>query len=224
VSIVGPTEARPADGLAVDFVVESDRAQLSTTTKLVQAWISRDSQENINYTERLSCSSISEYDNQASPSLDQPRLTRKYQLHRTPQLFRGLSGSPCGGSPVARGIFHLPLPRSEPCRTVMVLVVLIGAFAHLDCMPSDIRSPRCGPRNSQRRPALCGFRKEVSAGLRCAFVKIPDHRHCRPLRTLARGHAVAAQRQELVLFQLVELHPLLPREPFNRIADWRGSS
>ena len=29
VSIVGPTEARPADGLAVDFVVESDRAHLS---------------------------------------------------------------------------------------------------------------------------------------------------------------------------------------------------
>jgi NADPH:quinone reductase-like Zn-dependent oxidoreductase len=29
VSIVGPTEARPADGLALDFVVESDRAQLS---------------------------------------------------------------------------------------------------------------------------------------------------------------------------------------------------
>jgi NADPH:quinone reductase-like Zn-dependent oxidoreductase len=29
VSIVGPSEARPNDGLAVDFVVESDRAQLS---------------------------------------------------------------------------------------------------------------------------------------------------------------------------------------------------
>jgi NADPH:quinone reductase-like Zn-dependent oxidoreductase len=29
VSIVGPAEARPADGRAVDFVVESDRAQLS---------------------------------------------------------------------------------------------------------------------------------------------------------------------------------------------------
>jgi NADPH:quinone reductase-like Zn-dependent oxidoreductase len=29
VSIVGPPEARPADGRAVDFVVESDRAQLS---------------------------------------------------------------------------------------------------------------------------------------------------------------------------------------------------
>ena len=28
-TIVGPAEARPADGLAVDFVVESDRAQLS---------------------------------------------------------------------------------------------------------------------------------------------------------------------------------------------------
>jgi NADPH:quinone reductase-like Zn-dependent oxidoreductase len=28
VSIVGPPDARPADGLAVDFVVESDRAQL----------------------------------------------------------------------------------------------------------------------------------------------------------------------------------------------------
>jgi NADPH:quinone reductase-like Zn-dependent oxidoreductase len=28
VSIVGPSEARPADGVAVDFVVESDRAQL----------------------------------------------------------------------------------------------------------------------------------------------------------------------------------------------------
>jgi len=33
VSIVGPTEARPPDGLAVDFVVESDRAQL---TEIVQ--------------------------------------------------------------------------------------------------------------------------------------------------------------------------------------------
>jgi NADPH:quinone reductase-like Zn-dependent oxidoreductase len=33
VSIVGPSEARPADGLAVDFVVESDRAQL---TEIVQ--------------------------------------------------------------------------------------------------------------------------------------------------------------------------------------------
>ncbi|MDK4717951.1 NADP-dependent oxidoreductase [Rhizobium sp. CNPSo 3968] len=28
VSVVGPVEARPADGLAIDFVVESDRAQL----------------------------------------------------------------------------------------------------------------------------------------------------------------------------------------------------
>jgi NADPH:quinone reductase-like Zn-dependent oxidoreductase len=33
VTVVGPTEARPADGLAVDFVVESDRAQL---TEIVQ--------------------------------------------------------------------------------------------------------------------------------------------------------------------------------------------
>src|SRR5262245_36248984 len=33
VSIVGPTEARPANGLAVDFVVESDRDQL---TEIVQ--------------------------------------------------------------------------------------------------------------------------------------------------------------------------------------------
>ena len=33
VSVVGPVEARPADGLAVDFVVESDRAQL---TEIVQ--------------------------------------------------------------------------------------------------------------------------------------------------------------------------------------------
>src|SRR3977135_3166079 len=29
VSVVGPPEARPADGVAIDFVVESDRAQLS---------------------------------------------------------------------------------------------------------------------------------------------------------------------------------------------------
>ena len=29
VTVVGPPEARPADGLAVDFVVESDRAQLN---------------------------------------------------------------------------------------------------------------------------------------------------------------------------------------------------
>jgi NADPH:quinone reductase-like Zn-dependent oxidoreductase len=33
VSIVGPAEARPADGLAIDFVVETDRAQL---TEIVQ--------------------------------------------------------------------------------------------------------------------------------------------------------------------------------------------
>jgi len=33
VSIVGPVEARPADGIAIDFIVESDRAQL---TEIVQ--------------------------------------------------------------------------------------------------------------------------------------------------------------------------------------------
>jgi NADPH:quinone reductase-like Zn-dependent oxidoreductase len=36
VSIVGPTEARPADGLALDFVVESDRAQLSEVVQRVR--------------------------------------------------------------------------------------------------------------------------------------------------------------------------------------------
>src|SRR5881296_1674274 len=36
VSIVGPPEARPADGLAVDFVVESDRAQLSEVVQRVR--------------------------------------------------------------------------------------------------------------------------------------------------------------------------------------------
>jgi NADPH:quinone reductase-like Zn-dependent oxidoreductase len=36
VSIVGPTEARPADGLAVDFVVEPDRAQLSEIVQRVR--------------------------------------------------------------------------------------------------------------------------------------------------------------------------------------------
>src|SRR5437588_2255455 len=36
VSIVGPPEARPADGLAVDFVVESDRAQLSAIVQRVR--------------------------------------------------------------------------------------------------------------------------------------------------------------------------------------------
>src|SRR5512132_4238429 len=36
VSIVGPVEARPADGLAVDFVVESDRAQLSEIVQQVR--------------------------------------------------------------------------------------------------------------------------------------------------------------------------------------------
>ena len=35
-SIVGPAEARPADGLAVDFVVESDRAQLSQIVQRVR--------------------------------------------------------------------------------------------------------------------------------------------------------------------------------------------
>ena len=36
VSIVGPPEARPADGLAVDFVVEADRAQLSEVVRRVR--------------------------------------------------------------------------------------------------------------------------------------------------------------------------------------------
>ncbi len=36
VTVVGPPEARPADGLAVDFVVESDRAQLSEIVKRVR--------------------------------------------------------------------------------------------------------------------------------------------------------------------------------------------
>src|SRR5215211_1280188 len=36
VSIVGPSKARPADGLAVDFVVESDRAQLGEIVQRVR--------------------------------------------------------------------------------------------------------------------------------------------------------------------------------------------
>ena len=36
VSIVGPPEARPADGLAFDFVVESDRVQLSEIVRRVR--------------------------------------------------------------------------------------------------------------------------------------------------------------------------------------------
>jgi NADPH:quinone reductase-like Zn-dependent oxidoreductase len=36
VSIVGPVEARPADGLAIDFVVESDRAQLGEIVQRVR--------------------------------------------------------------------------------------------------------------------------------------------------------------------------------------------
>ncbi|NKL52565.1 zinc-binding dehydrogenase, partial [Rhizobium leguminosarum bv. viciae] len=36
VSVVGPVEARPADGLAVDFVVESDRAQLCEIVQRVR--------------------------------------------------------------------------------------------------------------------------------------------------------------------------------------------
>ena len=36
VSVVGPPEARPADGRAIDFVVESDRAQLSEIARRVR--------------------------------------------------------------------------------------------------------------------------------------------------------------------------------------------
>jgi NADPH:quinone reductase-like Zn-dependent oxidoreductase len=36
VSVVGPTEARPADGRAVDFVVESDRGQLGEIVQRVR--------------------------------------------------------------------------------------------------------------------------------------------------------------------------------------------
>ena len=36
VSVVGPVEVRPADGLAVDFVVEADRAQLGEIVQRVR--------------------------------------------------------------------------------------------------------------------------------------------------------------------------------------------
>ena len=36
VTIVGPPEARPVDGLAIDFVVEADRAQLSEIVERVR--------------------------------------------------------------------------------------------------------------------------------------------------------------------------------------------
>ncbi|HEX3935484.1 MAG TPA: zinc-binding dehydrogenase, partial [Puia sp.] len=36
VSVVGPVEARPANGLAVDFVVEADRAQLGEIVQRVR--------------------------------------------------------------------------------------------------------------------------------------------------------------------------------------------
>src|SRR5690349_9687050 len=36
VSVVGPAEARPADGVAIDFVVESDRAQLGEVVQRVR--------------------------------------------------------------------------------------------------------------------------------------------------------------------------------------------
>src|SRR4051795_12010819 len=37
VTVVGPPEARPADGLAVDFVVEADRAQLREIVQRVRS-------------------------------------------------------------------------------------------------------------------------------------------------------------------------------------------
>jgi NADPH:quinone reductase-like Zn-dependent oxidoreductase len=36
VTIAGPTEARPADGLTIDFVLVSDRAQLSEIVQRVR--------------------------------------------------------------------------------------------------------------------------------------------------------------------------------------------
>ena len=35
-TVVGPAEARPADGLAIDFVVESDRAELGEIVQRVR--------------------------------------------------------------------------------------------------------------------------------------------------------------------------------------------
>ena len=35
-TVAGPTEARPVDGLTVDFVVESDRAQLGEIVRRVR--------------------------------------------------------------------------------------------------------------------------------------------------------------------------------------------
>src|SRR5215469_3381175 len=53
VTIPGPTKARPADGLAVDFVVESDRAQLSEIVQRVRGGRLRTNIGNVSTLDRI---------------------------------------------------------------------------------------------------------------------------------------------------------------------------
>ena len=75
-------------------------------------------------------------------------------------------------------------PGDEPDRRPMPAVDRTGR------PPSDIRSPRCGPRHSRLRSDLGGTRARRCAVGRRRGAEKPDHRHRRLLR--ARGERPAA--------------------------------
>jgi NADPH:quinone reductase-like Zn-dependent oxidoreductase len=72
VSVVGPSEARPADGLAVDFVVEPDRSQLGEIVQRV-----RDGRL------RTNIGTVASLDDGVSPSI-RPRGARERHHPRSP--------------------------------------------------------------------------------------------------------------------------------------------
>ena len=84
-TVVGPPEARPADGLAIDFVVESDRTQLSEIVQRVRDGRLRTNIGNVatlddavaalNPTERRNGKTISAFAHKDSETADTPVTT-----------------------------------------------------------------------------------------------------------------------------------------------------
>src|SRR4051812_15470954 len=103
VTVVGPPEARPADGLAVDFVVEADRVQLSEIVQRVRDGRLRTNIHNIETLRRCRC------------RLEPDRASQREDGHPRSAVGGGMaSRGPAAAQPVSASPARLPHRRGLP--------------------------------------------------------------------------------------------------------------
>jgi NADPH:quinone reductase-like Zn-dependent oxidoreductase len=111
VTVVGPPEARPADGLAVDFVVEADRVQLSEIVQRVRDGRLRTNIHNIETLRRCRC------------RLEPDRASQREDGHPRSAVGGGMaSRGPAAAQPVSASPARLPHRRGLPAQ--------VGAHLH----------------------------------------------------------------------------------------------